>query len=618
MERAKLYFLLYKLLCLYEFVNGHSGLPMLPRFENLVKESIDKRVEPCNDFQSYVCGNRTRDYNLLKLDNKKFAQHTVFKVIQGILQEPLNSLDASTINLLLNKEKKWYNACLNESSAEQSFQILKLMVNETGGVLPINIEPVMRWQNVASMYAKIFGTCPLFNVVYEENVVLLRIGKPLQWSIFQMSRYYISNAIEEFFLYFSSEELSNSNETILKKTKKSLRNLIDEILEYTNQESIGHKFYTIEGFSNFYNEILNENYKIDWLKLFQEMDMDLRNDDKLKFDWNYFIGLRHILQRRSSIEIANYIHFMYTMNSLTFIYWYRGDLLSVDERRSAACIQNMPIKEGINAEVITVHLQNTIEYLQQMFDNIVIEFRREIKSLKNVDLKEILLNQLSKLQIGTTDTENGFKWLASETVSYKFDVGLCGLENVMNFGKAQSKFKVNHYRTRLMHFLSYKPRRNKRQIEPIVKFDKNNRFIRIPIWQLYSALFNIDAPVAWNYAYFGSAIALKISQALEQMYPLIYRGKNFLSDNNMGLKLAYKVFKNEIKKKTKKYNNIIGMNDFNQKQQFFITYAAIYCDSLIYKERNNDKHSGGLNTVMMNLKSFRKAFNCRIGSPMNP
>lgn len=102
-------------------------------------------------------------------------------------------------------------------------------------------------------------------------------------------------------------------------------------------------------------------------------------------------------------------------------------------------------------------------------------------------------------------------------------------------------------------------------------------------------------------------------------------GEHTLSENiadNGGIKQAFRAYKNWISKNGEE-QRLPGMN-FTNEQIFFISYARNWCE--VFSSQGQDiimtsEHSPGpwrAKGPVMNFPEFAKAFNCRLGSPMNP
>ncbi|KAF9575529.1 Neprilysin-4 [Mortierella alpina] len=97
--------------------------------------------------------------------------------------------------------------------------------------------------------------------------------------------------------------------------------------------------------------------------------------------------------------------------------------------------------------------------------------------------------------------------------------------------------------------------------------------------------------------------------------------------DSSGLRLAYKTWKTRYNT-DQEYNRnfkLFGLEDYTAEKLFFISYARLWCGKQrpmqLYKEVLTGKHSPDqwrINGVLQNSPAFANAFNCSLGSPMNP
>ncbi|KAK2579846.1 hypothetical protein KPH14_007530 [Odynerus spinipes] len=105
-------------------------------------------------------------------------------------------------------------------------------------------------------------------------------------------------------------------------------------------------------------------------------------------------------------------------------------------------------------------------------------------------------------------------------------------------------------------------------------------------------------------------------------------GNRTMNENiadTMGLEASLGAYHIYIKEnKDKKEEVLPGLENLTTEQLFFLSYANIFCEVLSperLKKYNGDQHSTGRLRVLgpiSNSESFAKAFNCPVGSPMNP
>ncbi|KAL6734622.1 hypothetical protein Aduo_005144 [Ancylostoma duodenale] len=108
---------------------------------------------------------------------------------------------------------------------------------------------------------------------------------------------------------------------------------------------------------------------------------------------------------------------------------------------------------------------------------------------------------------------------------------------------------------------------------------------------------------------------LKINGKLTQ-------GEN-IADNG-GIKQAYRAYRNYLKKHGEE-RRIKGLEQFNNEQMFFLGYATVWCGHMTNDAMINliltDPHSPQryrVNQVLANQPEFAAAFQCDVGTPMNP
>jgi predicted metalloendopeptidase len=99
------------------------------------------------------------------------------------------------------------------------------------------------------------------------------------------------------------------------------------------------------------------------------------------------------------------------------------------------------------------------------------------------------------------------------------------------------------------------------------------------------------------------------------------QGEN-IADNG-GLKTSFQAYKNSIGQSTPQL--LPATASLTQDQLFFVafgqTWCTIYSEQFITTNLKVNPHSPGpfrVNGAVSNNEQFAKAFNCPVGSPMNP
>ncbi|KAG9326904.1 hypothetical protein KVV02_001428 [Mortierella alpina] len=113
-----------------------------------------------------------------------------------------------------------------------------------------------------------------------------------------------------------------------------------------------------------------------------------------------------------------------------------------------------------------------------------------------------------------------------------------------------------------------------------------------------------------------------------QMYNVSGEGtkRENIADNG-GLRLAYKTWKARYDADEAKMRNfkVFGLENYTAEKLFFISYARFWCQkqqpNQLYVQTVSGTHSPDqwrTNGVLQNSPAFARAFNCSLGSPMNP
>ncbi|XP_043473310.1 endothelin-converting enzyme 1-like isoform X2 [Leptopilina heterotoma] len=401
-------------------------------------------------------------------------------------------------------------------------------------------------------------------------------------------------------------------------------------LSYLDNENLNLHFMQIVEFADIIETI--SNYDFDWLQHFRNTGLNVNYEDKFFFDTSYFKKLTLLLTEHTNAEIANLIHFLYSMNSLVFTTWYNGESLSANRYTDEECFTHMPYKSGVINKIINDYLPNKYSLIQNMFTNIIAEYRIEIKnSWLEDDMKENLLNLLKEVKLTTTDVQLSSS--SVEMIQYRNNLG-SGLASIIDAKFFHVNKLINSiYEGALLKnrkHISNPNRNNGRQLAPYVSYNEIEKNLKIKLDELCLPYFDSQLPRSWNYAYYGVAISREVSRfLLLHLYDAGY-SRNFTSkldcfkllqhsvrdvvfldeliNNYVGLKMAYKAFKRNRNSLQSLIQNIQGLKNNILKQQFFIAYSAIYCE-----ETNPVK----VDMSAANLKSFLKAFDCGIDSPMN-
>jgi membrane metallo-endopeptidase-like protein 1 len=104
----------------------------------LLLKYVDVKVDPCEDFYRFSCGNFLQNTNLDDRGSRSVRSIMEEKIpsqIKNMLAEPIQSADPVGFNLA----KKFYRACMNESAIEaEGLERMKQIFKQIGGWPTLN------------------------------------------------------------------------------------------------------------------------------------------------------------------------------------------------------------------------------------------------------------------------------------------------------------------------------------------------------------------------------------------------------------------------------------------------------------------------------------------------
>ncbi|XP_039304960.1 membrane metallo-endopeptidase-like 1 [Solenopsis invicta] len=415
-------------------------------------------------------------------------------------------------------------------------------------------------------------------------------------------------------------------------------------------------------------------------EIFDEAHVDIDVNSNLTIYSNYVANLVTLLDETSSRTIVNYIHWNFLSNIIKtttsemkklYYEWEKkqkndnAQIFGMPKRLFAECLQKKEMRDIAAYEYVKNHFSDEITTIaSDMLDDIQKEVEDEIKKTDwlNDDTKDIILAKLINMKkfIGYPD------WYKNNTIVKKYFQGLTVInsyyENTLSFNR-YSKWKS----------LRQMPNENDvLMISPILVnavFDDFLDALGLSAADFQSPLFAYDRPQVINYGVIGVIMAhevnhgfdnygytynkkgklINLSSAVteehdkrtecfveqfnnysiskESNYKINDYGKKTIGDNiadTMGLEAAFRAYKRRERECEKMDTVLPGHEDITNDQLFFLSFANIFCEDITNRtleEAKSDMHSIGRLRVIgsvSNSRDFAKAYNCPVGSAMNP
>ncbi|XP_074116177.1 membrane metallo-endopeptidase-like 1 [Cotesia typhae] len=679
--------------------------------------SMNKSVDPCEDFYEYVCGQWKNEDLIPPWESTWSVFHKyqllVSERIKGILETKPESNDI----LPVRQAKKWYRSCMDTEALEKrGLKPIESVLIQVGG-WPMIIdaeewdENDHSWQQIEHYYFDVTGSYTFHKITPASPVSetsddewpfpfkrkLSRFLIDTQYAV------YIEDYLEEYseFIERVAKEFTKFNSAhISKKTMaKDIKELIEfEValynLEFDDEEN------TVEEFLNEYDEALEEMGCDDLKKInFQDIInrvFDMINQevsDKTRIELatpKYYAELTKLLNETPKRTIINYIHWNFVRDMLEYTTEEMRSLKNQLEDTVYEAVEKKPRWLQCTDEMKMVRA-SSYAFVQKFYTK---EIDKEVRDMTENSRKELenLIDKtswmdeeakkLSKEKLKKMKIFIGFpEWYKNRTYvinSYKgLLIGSNLFDNILSYRKYEMKKALNN---------AFDPTEESadpnEEIDPTIVnafYTPNQNYIELPAANFQPPLFTSQIPRSVNYGMSGTGIGHEMghgfdvyginfgdngttTQISSKMLSLYYkRAECFLDqyNNYIGvsepgyaswLRYLFNYQGNSFGARTQGENiadvtgiqavleaylktlekegpdtKLPGFEEYNDKQMFFISFAATWCEAATEEgaEQNlqSDVHSPGRLRVIgsvSNTEAFAKEFNCPKGSPMNP
>ncbi|XP_043462027.1 membrane metallo-endopeptidase-like 1 isoform X2 [Leptopilina heterotoma] len=618
-----------------------------------ITNGMDKKVDPCNNFYNHVCGNWENYWtNKLVWNVMEMSKQYLIQKMKDVLE----SSDINEDNVKLIMEKKYYEACMdtNYSLVEGSNFYVNLVTKSDRFNL--------NWKRLVEYYAEKIGETFLFHIMLDESkefsIVRPYMSKtnhvPYEMLDFQ--------DIDLFFkIRFGIQHGSNN------KFREPLLRFIQDINEIVNEGESSER-YLISGDVLKVQKIyesrcssLSPKSEINWLKFLQILagrnGKFVRPSFKIKIDEDYLSQLCEIISRTSDEIIYIYLHYNFEFDDKVLFYTNIKNTMT-SFKRSEKCLNDLPLTSGVNNEIMnSEEFQERKSTVMRIFNYLKPLLREEIlNSWLEDGAKEVEVKEVEKIILKITDIiEIDFHFmLETKLMSYDFEITPIGLQNFINFKKAEI-VNIFEFSLEKQDGESGNSRRTKRGIYLNAVFTGTENKVLLTPALLFTPFFNKDAPMAYNIANLGVLLGHEMSHSVdissltfmyesswiennsytakifdEKKSCLVNQFNNLKEDGTftlnenfadvLGLKLAFEAMRRVIDDDPSLGDlTLPGFEEWNAKQLFFITYANQFCEKNVdYFLSIHSSDEARVIGPLQNSKAFAEAFNCKEGQHMNP
>ncbi|XP_034190776.2 uncharacterized protein LOC117609047 [Osmia lignaria lignaria] len=429
-------------------------------------------------------------------------------------------------------------------------------------------------------------------------------------------------------------------------------------------------------------ESTTRNGKINWVKkvqkIFAEAGVDIEDDiDIVVTNPEYIKELHALLDKTPSKTIVNYIHWLFV--SMAIIAGPQ-ELRSLAENwfprrvhfssRPSECIQTVDISDIVAYQYVQQYFsEDTAKTARDMIDDIQKEVEYQIKesTWMNDDTKHFILDKLMNMKnlVGYPS------WYKNTTMVKEYFQGLTigpsYYENLLNY--------IRHLKWKNLRRIVETTGRDKSSeyLDPLMLnafFMPTENSISVTAADFQSPLFALNRPWAVNFGIIGLVMGHEVNHGFDNEGHLydhggnlmewlsamadaynkraecfvnqfnkysIVKGENYTIENygnqtageniadTMGLQAVFRAYKRRERECGNPDPALPELEKFSNDQIFFLSFANLWCESIdresLIQSTKYDVHSPGRLRVIgsvSNSEDFAKAFNCPVGSTMNP
>lgn len=619
---------------------------------NIIKQSLAaEQVDPCDDFYKFACGGWMSKYKgtgrspFSDLDSKTNV------VFNEILNES-NSIDDSNA---LNATRNMYRACMNTAQLE------KLGVRPLINLLK-SFDGLAGWPMVTSDWSQ-----TSFNISKAIVAMTKELDAPLFFTFNFIGNQTVIDlpSVDKLNQTYIIESAKVIRDDMAAKTKVSdsmINDQVNAVIRFVQKSSqivanASKQSKQINKINNSADNLL-AHARIDLRYIIKELD---RNSSTTKINYvDYLAQLKQHLNDTDPKVIANYIGWLIVdkLGSHTNEKMFKlSSAYTHQQKRADSCKSFIRNSQLLNYALSRRFLDKILgpaaeEKLKIITENVKHAFEQNLDDAKwlGVDVKA------AKEKLQTIHEEIAEpRWVHD---SEEFN----GFFKDLNISTDQHMNNVKNY----YKFAKTKQIANEALLNPLTVnayYFTNKLEIYIPAAIAHLPLYADGRCAANNYGGIGSIIGHEFTHGFDKSsmqgkrwlsssdrefglrcecirdqyskYPLINTTKEKHLDSNSslnddiadngGVRHVYRAYRNYIEQLGQEEAPMVDLKRFTGNQMFFIQYAQIWCEAQTQQLTSNSlkgkSHSPGryrATIPLSNMKEFADAFNCPIGSKMNP
>ncbi|XP_054155283.1 neprilysin-4-like [Oppia nitens] len=506
-------------------------------------KSMDRTVDPCNDFFEYACGGWTHHNNIdedeSRTDTFTIMRNQLTNKLKSILETPIADNESNSTK----KAKTLYQSCINEEliekrGSEPLVKLLKelgdwplLMTNNTSNTYNKNNELSMNW-------VKLMGTLRQYN---NEIIIGHNVG-PYEYnaSTYAIKLYPATLGLSsaDFYQNTSSRQYKAYHKLIQEYTKllnaplATIESDIEDILLFESRLANISRPFEKNGGAAYQRMSIRKLSRlvpnINWKTYFElAIPVPINDTESVGiYGLDYFIDVQELVDQTNQRTMVNYLLWRFVMNRANNLdsrfekvqqdYYKEIFGTKSQSARWKKCIDYVNNNMGMAASALYVHQYFTSDSkakADEIIENIKLEFYKILEEITWMDqetkhdakTKATVMEQ----HIGYPDYLNDNDKLDEEYAHFNFEIDKY-FENVVGF----LKNSTNKTQSKLFTEVD----KDKWTIMPSVvnaHYHRYRNLMSFPAAVLQTPLFDKNYPNSLNYGAIGSIVGHELTHGFD-------------------------------------------------------------------------------------------------------